>query len=1025
MSERTPAPSTEIWDEEILSSDGLERWDGEDNVFRMTASISPIPTLKDLLTGLAQRLEVWESPQDLERLYPQTLRTGFQMPQSSEEDILNEFGTLEDGVLEPAAKEHFQEIHIQQFCVYRAPQHPQSPGQFEYLSAVVSELAPTEDYTAGLAEPCWLIDGLLVYRGLVRQIFAAEVIAVEIGELGNLEAHSTEGSIWIMTVESEKKNYWYRLQLPSKVYLPYWTNFAWLADFAKFFLDYLCIGNSVQLSDFRSKFWTWLLGLHGEKLQIWHTQCAKRTDFRQHVLSYAPFLYHEACVLGRKGTTNEHASRMSHPIWVETGVVKASQTRRAALKSLKTTVTPNIAASFLRFSAWQRYNLLEVLPLSSQVEAYRARKIRQWGFPDKFKVNQREKAALILEEAGEQNGPVDVSHAKELLGKVVVVRAKKDDGQYEFNYAWVRKTMSKTISVIWLVLPSDTICGSRGDATVSYPIGNELFFSDQCSCEDIHIEDVVRIVEASVLQDPTAPGSELFVQSLYREEEEAITNVTESELSCRCLLHGQRSSEGRHLHPTQRGNRPKLRGLSLFSGGGLFDHAFTSNGSSEIVFAVEHCEIAARSYQANDDTNCTQVEIGSVEEGLDAFASGRKPLPEIDFIIGGFPCPYYSTLNVFRDTRKSQKNGSLLANMLSWIELFLPPYVLMENVPNMDRLRPNACRQAICQLVALGYQVRKSIHLDSRLGGASIRERLFVVAAAPGVILPDRLVDTHGPAGSGLRKIRTVSEVIGDLDTIENDTSINIRDPSHVPLHRLGLDFKRQVSYRSLVRQIPTQPECMSLSKTYYNGGLLPHQRRFFEGNLHPTKQARNSQCLRRVDPDAPFRTVCTITSPMDARFGGHIIHPLEHRTLSLKEGGRRAMGMPDRFLLAGSVEEQYKQCGNGVPWAMGAGWGRNFARAWFASLDRRAQTQGEASGTASITWNQGDVCRVKTSTPKEDADVIVQKRRGLSSTLYDGDGGGGGDDGGNASDSSVEIIEVRPVKKRKADCTLDGAEAD
>ncbi|EXJ94777.1 hypothetical protein A1O1_03175 [Capronia coronata CBS 617.96] len=1002
-----------------------------------SAPLSPDLTKTELLARLTERIEIWESPEDLTRLYPSTVRSTFHGFDSSEVIALNEFLAQDDhGPGYPP--ERFNEYELDDFCVYCAPTHRHLQGQFDYLSITMSELSPKENYSSGAAQPYWLVNGVLRYKGITRQIVAAEVVAVEMGELEHLEAHSAEDSIWIMTVESQKKNYWYRLKTPSNAYLSYWTTFTWLADFAKFFIDYLYIcretGTDVHLSHFRYQFWVWLHGLRGHKLQKWHAQCANQTDFRQHVLSHALFLYQQACSLGQQGP------RMSHPIWAEIGAVTGTQVSQATAKAKKTLVTRNVAASFARFLAWQKHDLLEITQLSLQAEAYRTSKMQQWEFPVKLRNNndtfitmsngsQVSKAAMILEEAGEENQPVFVSNPQDLVGQIVVMRTMGDAyGQWEFSYAWVKKATSELLRVIWLALPADTICGSPGDPKVFYPVGNELFFSDRCSCETVSIQEVVRIVSASVCERRPADNAELFVQSLYREEEETITTLAASELmSCQCLTHDQNWTANRQQQhvPKERGDRPRLRGLSLFSGCGLFDHAFTSKGSSEIVYAIEHCEIATRSYKANDVLNTTHMTIGSVEDVFEDFALGRQPMPDIDFIIGGFPCPYYSSMNCFRDSQKGHKDGSLLANMLSWIELFLPPYVLMENVPNMDRLRPNACRQAICHLVALGYQVRKSIHTDASLGGASIRERLFIVAAAPGVLLPDDLVDTHGPAGSGLRKIRTVAETIGGLEAITNDSCINVKDTSHVPLHRLGLDFARHVSYRSLVRQIPTEPKCMSLAQTYYDKGLLPHQRRFFEQGLHAEKQARTSRTLKRVDPDTPFRTVCTIISPLDARVGGHIIHPTQHRTLSLKEGGRRAMGVPDSFLLAGSVEEQYKQCGNAVPWAMGAAWGRNFSRAWFASLDRRSPAQNEALPVEVMKPEQSneDVsCDVAPSgMEKGDEHVATQKQKhnetgsGVPTSLelrnhHDLVGYHGGSD--NDSDSSVEILEVRPVKR-------------
>ncbi|EHY58720.1 hypothetical protein HRR83_007444 [Exophiala dermatitidis] len=981
---------------------------------QLPTSILPEPTLGDLLAALAQRIATWEAHEDLVRLYPQSLIFGSLLSPSSEEAGLNDL--VAEAVLNTNfAREGSSKVFdVEDFCVYRSPHHHHAQGQFDYLSLVASELALGEAGSVSYSQPCWLLDGLLLSSGEPYELRAAEIIAVNTNNPDDCESRlpKSECFAWIMTTESKRKNVWYRLRSPSTAYKPFWTASKWLADFADFFISYLDVHlgtRGVRLCDFQSRFWVWLCNHDAKRSQEWAAQSGNKTDYRQYILSHCLYLYRQAHVFGEPGDNPIVTVRKSHPIWSEIGIFR-SQISYASMCSWKTLVTSNVAFSFSRFSAWQEYDLLEVVELSPPVEAYQRDMVRRWNFPIRSKGDfckefvtiadggRISRAAWILEEAGEANQRVYIPNGRDLTGGVVILRATSPTGP-EFSYAWVRKATTQTLHVVWLILPSDTICGSPDDDAVLYPMGNELFFSDRCSCEEVPPDDIVRIVNASVFEDRAAPDSELFVRSLYRHADEVITIPTKSELSCECLLHKPcRIVKQPRRKSRLRDNKPKLRGLSLFSGCGLFDAAFTCNGNSEIVYATEICEIAARSYKANDATNRTHVEIGSVEDGFEDFALGRKPMPDIDFIIGGFPCPFYSTLNHFKHTRRSQKDGSLVANMLSWIEIFMPPYVLMENVPNMDRIRPNACRQAICHLVALGYQVRKSVHNDANLGGVSIRQRLFIVAAAPGVMLPDKLVDTHG---TGLRKIRTVSEAMGDLSPIDNDTDINILDPSHVPMSRLGLDFARNVSYRSLVRQIPTEPKCMSLSRTYYAGGLLAHQRRFFEQCLNPVKQARNSKCLQRIDPDKPFRTVCTVIAPMDARFCGHIIHPSQDRTLSLKEGGRRAMGMPDYYLLAGSVEEQYKQCGNAVPWTMGAAWGRNFARAWFASLDRRVQEENSDEGEMPGDEHE-DVISFEISSDVEDEDDRNGKEQ-----IYltdSGDDEGQLDEGIDKNDTGLEF---------------------
>jgi DNA (cytosine-5)-methyltransferase 1 len=282
-------------------------------------------------------------------------------------------------------------------------------------------------------------------------------------------------------------------------------------------------------------------------------------------------------------------------------------------------------------------------------------------------------------------------------------------------------------------------------------------------------------------------------------------------------------------------------------------------------------------------------------------------------------------INNNRKSTRSMKNCSLLANTLSWVEVFMPAYVIIENVPTMDSGRPNACSQAICHLVALGYQVRRTFPRVEQLGGASLRERLIIIAAAPGVILPQPLPATHGNT-SGLLPIRTSANTIADLPAISNEMVDNIQDPDHITLQRFKIDFPAKVNLRHLVQQIPTSPVGRNITNVYNDGGLDESQRKWFEG-LDAFKRAPHSRMLQRINGAAPFRTVCTRIHPMDARFSGECLHPSQDRMLSVKEV-RRAMDVPDWFLVVGSLAQQMDQLGNGVPWVLGAALGRAVGRA-------------------------------------------------------------------------------------------------
>ncbi|EXJ60353.1 hypothetical protein A1O7_04505 [Cladophialophora yegresii CBS 114405] len=846
----------------------------------------------------------------------------------------------------------FYEFDMEDFCVYQsakmssgAKERDGLEGRYESLHIVMSCRDDTD----------WFIDGTLNSAENRRSFIRGAIVDVNIGAMEDTTQHSAAEFIWVMTMEGRKKHYWYRLRTPSKAYERYWSSYLWLANFTKYFVDFLHInlatGVSVCLRTFESSFWTWVKEVHGARVLGWHAQCGERKDFRQYVLYYAQFLRERVRHLQKKGDGDN--LRLSHKVWDEIAAGEFSYNRETISSSEETVVTRHVASSFLKaFPYWQeKHQLLNVVDKCAEVEAYTDNKRRKWKFPNKLGFSQRDnfkgtgrhkisKATWLLEEAAIENRLLRVHELGQLLRAVVIIRDPLTNwDEYNFRYAWVRAVSKSTLSVVWLVLPADTLCGNSEDGTF-YPIGNELFFSDECNCKSISMRNVIKIINASAFKDHAQQGSQLFIHSLYRQSEGIHVKAVESELPCHCqksrgMTTIRTTQKLARQHPADPSTLHKMKVCALCSGAGLLDHAFCNTGLAETVLAVEHNEMAARSHMANNGSDQCEYLIDSVNQALQSFMTGKKPLPpHIDCIIAGCPCQGFSVLNYFKGASnyESQKNCSILANILSWIEVFMPPYVLIENVVNMGRIRPNACAQAICHLVALGYQVRKSIRVDCEVGGVSTRERLFIIAAAPGAVLPNEIPIAHRLQDRDRRgnehKPRSAWSAIYDLKPVDNDTVLNHEDPDHIPLKRLKIDWDKTVSLRNLVPKIDT-----SLSEAYYTKKLSATENKFFRA-LNPTQRKRSSKVLMRIKEDEPFRTIATTINPMDARFGGVVLHPSQHRLISLRETCR-AMGVPDGFLLAGTIVQKHKQLGNGVPGALAYGWGLEFGKAWIETLQR------------------------------------------------------------------------------------------
>ena len=59
----------------------------------------------------------------------------------------------------------------------------------------------------------------------------------------------------------------------------------------------------------------------------------------------------------------------------------------------------------------------------------------------------------------------------------------------------------------------------------------------------------------------------------------------------------------------------------------------------------------------------------------------------------------------------------------------------------------------------------------------------------------------------------------------------------------------------------------------------------------------------------------------------GRILHPEQHRVISVREGAR-SQGFPDSFRFAGTTLDKYRQIGNAVPPTMGQAIGMEIRKA-------------------------------------------------------------------------------------------------
>jgi site-specific DNA-cytosine methylase len=193
-------------------------------------------------------------------------------------------------------------------------------------------------------------------------------------------------------------------------------------------------------------------------------------------------------------------------------------------------------------------------------------------------------------------------------------------------------------------------------------------------------------------------------------------------------------------------------------------------------------------------------------------------------------------------------------------------------------------------LRSAGYGISFNLYNSANFGSPQSRERVIILCSRDGKRLP-YLAPTHSEDGQyGLPKWRTLRDA---LDELPKDGH------QHVKFPEKRLRYYRMLKPGQNWRCLPPELQKEALGKSYFAGG-------------------GKTGFYRRLDWDKPSPTL--VTHP--AMPATDLAHPEEERPLSIQEY-KRIQEIPDDWLIAGSLVEQYKQIGNAVPCSLGRAVGR------------------------------------------------------------------------------------------------------
>lgn len=137
----------------------------------------------------------------------------------------------------------------------------------------------------------------------------------------------------------------------------------------------------------------------------------------------------------------------------------------------------------------------------------------------------------------------------------------------------------------------------------------------------------------------------------------------------------------------------------------------------EIVYALDFDKYAVDTYNKNFVHKADCADICDVD---------FSKIPDVDVMIGGFPCQSFSTVNPTKDTNDARAN--LYKQIVRFLKEKQPKYFICENVKGLMTLQKGAIITKILdEFRAMGYNVRYKLIKAVEYGIPQRRERVIIV----------------------------------------------------------------------------------------------------------------------------------------------------------------------------------------------------------------------------------------------------------------------------------------------------------
>lgn len=379
-----------------------------------------------------------------------------------------------------------------------------------------------------------LFDGILSVGNERRYVQKAPFKILTVEGYGDHSIHSVTGKIWIQSNRSKNQGIWYELGEPSSEYRRFHEPFLWVADFTKLFVDYLLDHERVEIQNFRSHFYKWIRSQHRGAIgfQHWLTTYG-RTDFTTVVAAHIGFLWKEA--------TNVEPSLRRQPIWKQVDPEQLDAIKVQPRVEAKTIVTPFVYECFKNM--YFAECLQPLSPDNKDVVAAQSHRKALFGFTNATRSFTSPNVTVAASDSNRYvaviPSHVNKSHQQRKVKVGDIVSVSRDEVSVWKDiaatwYAYVQGVRTnckeeKLLDVVWLYRPQDTTLSN-----MTYPVANELFFSDNCNCKDgvLKAEEVLSHVDVELFARDLDSVSNYIVRQKYFSDDHSFVTLRKSDLIC-------------------------------------------------------------------------------------------------------------------------------------------------------------------------------------------------------------------------------------------------------------------------------------------------------------------------------------------------------------------------------------------------------------------------------------------------------------------------------------------------------------